>query len=71
MVIKEIIYFVTKLIICNIDIVFSEKLTPIYFIYFTSEFIDIITVLLYCDIIFGEDSSEWPTLIAWMLHIMQ
>jgi len=30
----------------QLDIVFSEKLTPIYFIYFTSEFIDII---------FGED----------------
>ena len=54
--------FVTKLIMYDIDIVFSEKLTPTYFIYFTSEFIDII---------FGEDSSEWPTLIAWMLHIMQ
>jgi len=30
-VIKEIIYFVTKLIICDIDILFSEKLIPVYF----------------------------------------
>jgi len=37
--------------LCDIDVLFSEKLIPVYFIYFTSEFIDII---------FGEYSSDRP-----------